>query len=348
MKRFVLLFLSAAVLDCFAHDKIVYIIPHSDNAIANKKYATGLRNALKKLGYNLKVCSGREYLHDAHRIVCYHHLPDLAMMLNLMRYPKEKLILFLREPPTLFPLIYTYEFCKMFGAIYSWHDGLVAQKNYRKFFYSHPLKSVSNRPTLENKKFCTMFATNKNFNSTLQLYGQRRTIVQYFEHNAPDDFDLYGKGWHDLRVAKGYRTNKIEILKQYKFCICYENSRKLPGYITEKIFDAFVAGVVPIYWGDQSTKKVIPQECFIDREKFSSDHALYVFLKKMTKATYNKYVKAIENYLKSDLALLFSQIYFTDIFLRAIKPFYPRDKVFTKEEQQVLARCYAVRSQLEL
>lgn len=331
----------------YAREKIVYIIPYSDKGIGNKNFGHG-RKQLKKLGYTLKVTSGREYMHDAECIVCYHHNPDLGMMLNLARYPKQKLILFLWEPPTFFPLIYSQEFCTMFGAIYSWHDGLVAQKNYRKFFHPQSLTLISGRPSFENKKFCVMFATNKFYNAKQQLYSQRRAIVEYFEHNAPEDFDVFGKNWSNLRVARGYRQNKLETLKQYKFCICYENSRNLPGYITEKIFDAFTAGVVPIYWGDQSIKKVIPSECFIDRAKFSSDHALYVFLKKMPKSTYIKYCKAIENYLKSDAALLFSRIYFVDIFLRAIKPFYPRELVFSKEEQQLLARCYRARAQLEL
>ena len=50
----------------------------------------------------------------------------------------------------------------------------------------------------------------------------------------------------------GYNVkNKIEWLKSYKFNLCFENSSQ-PGYLTEKLFDAFMSGCVPIYWGDTS------------------------------------------------------------------------------------------------
>ena len=51
----------------------------------------------------------------------------------------------------------------------------------------------------------------------------------------------------------GNIDDKIEWLKSYKFNICFENGSH-PGYLTEKLFDAFLAGCVPIYWGDTSLK----------------------------------------------------------------------------------------------
>jgi len=43
--------------------------------------------------------------------------------------------------------------------------------------------------------------------------------------------------------------HKKPIMEQYKFSIYHENARNIPGYITEKIFDSFFAGCVPVYWG---------------------------------------------------------------------------------------------------
>ena len=50
-----------------------------------------------------------------------------------------------------------------------------------------------------------------------------------------------------------FQKSKIEWLKQYKFNMCFENSSS-PGYLTEKLFDAFEAGCIPIYWGDTSLR----------------------------------------------------------------------------------------------
>ena len=38
-------------------------------------------------------------------------------------------------------------------------------------------------------------------------------------------------------------------LRDYKFTVAFENS-SAPGYVTEKAVDAYVAGSIPLYWGD--------------------------------------------------------------------------------------------------
>lgn len=52
------------------------------------------------------------------------------------------------------------------------------------------------------------------------------------------------------------------LLAQYKFMITFENN-SLAWYNTEKIFNAFQAGIVPIYWGDPLISMVYNPECFI-------------------------------------------------------------------------------------
>ena len=92
-------------------------------------------------------------------------------------------------------------------------------------------------------------------------------MIRFFE-DKPVEFDLYGRNW-EKRKFKNWRgrvEDKLEILKHYKFCICYENMRDVKGYITEKIFDSFAAGCVPVIGGDNVTK-FIPEGCFIDSEK---------------------------------------------------------------------------------
>jgi hypothetical protein len=42
---------------------------------------------------------------------------------------------------------------------------------------------------------------------------------------------------------------KREFCRNYAFCICPENTFA-PGYTTEKLMDALLAGCIPIYWGD--------------------------------------------------------------------------------------------------
>jgi hypothetical protein len=58
--------------------------------------------------------------------------------------------------------------------------------------------------------------------------------------------------WPASLPANHYLRGKIEYLKGYRFNICPENSRSsgAGGWNTEKLMQAHIAGVVPIYWGD--------------------------------------------------------------------------------------------------
>src|SRR5207244_2755686 len=111
---------------------------------------------------------------------------------------------------------------------------------------------------------------------------------------------------------------KWPVQKNYKFCFCYENMGEQEGYITEKIFDSFTAGCVPIYLGATNITSYIPKECFIDRRDFASESDLYDFLKSIDRGTYNGYLKAIRSFLESQPAQSFSIEQFVNYVLGGI------------------------------
>ena len=73
---------------------------------------------------------------------------------------------------------------------------------------------------------------------------------------AYKNVDFRGKWKNNIGTSV---NDKIEWLKSYKFNICFENS-SYPGYLTEKLFDAFMGGCVPIYW-EMSLRCGIDKEC---------------------------------------------------------------------------------------
>ena len=158
-----------------------------------------------------------------------------------------------------------------------------------------------------NKKLCTIIVANKNSNHKNELYSERQKIINFFEKTDSKDFDFYGFGWDQSKFKnyKGSIKSKVDCLKNYKFCICYENL-SMNGYVTEKIFDVFKAGCIPIYLGAPNIEKYIPKECFIDRKDFKTDQDLYDFIKKISKEEYQKYIENIKKYLSSEKAQLFS------------------------------------------
>ena len=62
---------------------------------------------------------------------------------------------------------------------------------------------------------------------------------------------------------------KTDYLKQYKFTIAFENESAL-NYVTEKIFHAFVAGSIPIYWGNPNVANLFNPRSFINCHDFDS------------------------------------------------------------------------------
>ena len=72
-------------------------------------------------------------------------------------------------------------------------------------------------------------------------------------------------------------SNKLDILKDYRFNICFENSIS-NGYITEKLLQAKIAGCIPIYYGDDSVKFDFNEKCFIDSRKFNDNKELTKYI----------------------------------------------------------------------
>ena len=60
----------------------------------------------------------------------------------------------------------------------------------------------------------------------------------------------------------GSVDDKLGFLKDYKFSICFENS-KTAGYISEKLSDAFEAGTIPIYYGDDTVLELLNNRSYI-------------------------------------------------------------------------------------
>ncbi|MFI5334248.1 MAG: glycosyltransferase family 10 domain-containing protein [Chlamydiales bacterium] len=241
--------------------------------------------------------------------------------LNLSRMPKEKLILFMWEPPTVQKHLYTKKVQEQFAKVYTWDDDLVDNVRVFKFFYPvlHPM--IDNRPAFEEKKLCTLINSNRHSKHPQELYSARKQVIDFFEEKKSGDFEFYGWGWEKEKFStyRGSPQDKIDAMKSYRFCICYENIEGKKGYITEKIFDAFSAGCVPVYWGASNVEQYIPSNCYIDRRKFKDHEELYAYLKNMKKAEYEQYIVNISTWLSSKQAALFSQENFVKIFAEAVR-----------------------------
>lgn len=239
--------------------------------------------------------------------------------LDFSRVPKERLVLFMWEPPTVQAEVYDPKVQECFGKIFTWDDSRVDNRKFFKFYYPCMNPRIAELVPFEEKKFCTLIASRLASPHPKQLYGEREKAIRFFE-DKPGEFDLYGRYWEKRRYKnwKGAVPGKIEVLKNYKFSICYENTRDMKGYITEKIFDCFTAGCVPVYWGAEDVAEMIPEGCFIDRRKFADYESLYRFLKGMSAEEYQRYLDCAAEFLKSEKARRFTAEYFVETFIQAM------------------------------
>lgn len=62
---------------------------------------------------------------------------------------------------------------------------------------------------------------------------------------------------------------KLEFLNNYRFNICFENGSQ-PGYVTEKILNAFQTKTMPIYWGSPTVGRDFNTNAFINVHNFAT------------------------------------------------------------------------------
>ena len=294
-----------------------------------------LKSEFKRYGYDLSTNDINTI--EKSDIVLYFDTPAILPEKEYV----EKSYLILVESALIRPDNYNKNNHRFFNKIFTWHDDLVDNKKYFKLNFSHLFPKNINKNLAKKEKLCMLISGNKNspFKDERELYSKRKEAIRWFERNYIDDFDLYGVGWdryqfNGIKVVralnkvpflgkvyayitnqnypsyKGKIDNKKEIMGKYKFSICYENARDIPGYITEKIFDSFFAGCVPVYWGANNITDYIPKECFIDKRDFDNYEELYRFLKRINDEDYMDYLKNIENYLDSKESNQFTGKYF--------------------------------------
>ena len=233
----------------------------------------------------------------------------------------------------------SHDYCRRFAKVFAWDARLYDMPNVVKILIPTQI-SHDRFPGYEERDiFSCLINANKAFREALpsDLYLERINTIHWYESNDPAKFELYGMGWAKPAPAFGYwgkirrtlirlRTRlfgykpfpsyrgevnaKGEVLRRSKFSYCYENTRDLSNYITEKIFDSFRYGCVPVYWGADNVLEYIPADCFIDRRAFKDTAAVHQFLLNISPEDYAKYQSNIARFLDSDAARMFSTEYF--------------------------------------
>lgn len=253
------------------------------------------------------------------KAVVFHNYHPFFSKAKINQLPRGNRILVMWEPPSVLLEMYSDEILSLFDKVYTWNDDLVDGKKFFKMNYNVLQPMQENLPSFEERKLLCMVASNLKFNDfEEELYSTRRALARFFEEYPEGIFDLYGRRWEGFRHAKGTIPSKHETIKEYKFNICFENTKQ-PGYITEKIFDCFATGTVPIYYGATNVDQYIPKGCFIDYRQFKNEKEMLEYIQKISKEEYEEYVENMRLYLNSEEAQQFSQETFAKTLIDAIE-----------------------------
>lgn len=258
------------------------------------------------------------------------------------------LCLLLAENPANRPDNYWTAGHAAFDKVFTWHSDLVDGEKYIRCFPANRVPRPFDISPEGKHGLCTTIASQKYNPHPAELYSERISAIRWFEKNHPTDFDLYGTLWDrrwftgglsrlNLILSKVYQTlpaagkcsrfpswrgsvtRKHDVLRQYRFSICYENA-VFPGYITEKLFDCWFAGCIPVYLGAPDISTFIPEGTYIDKRKFHDYEQLYRYLKNMSSEEYMNYLVAINSFINSEAIRPFSAEGFADLMISHLIP----------------------------
>jgi hypothetical protein len=329
--------LSLSILCIFAltpSEKTIKVIPYSSQKLTAPPFSnTKLSNEIKAQGTHFEWGSLKDLpkkrklfkrlLFNIQNLktekIIFNNLERPFSKAKLRKINKDKMILVSWEPPSVFDYQYSKEVLDLFGTVLTWHDDMVDGKKFVKIHYPVKRDLMPNLPSFQERKFLCMINANKKFNDfEKELYTLRRNLVSFCEDKPLGTLDIYGSGWGFSKNSKGWVDDKLETLKEYKFIFCVENAH-VPGYVTEKLFDSFAAGAIPIYLGATNIEEYIPSNCYIDFSQFSDFEAMLSFLQKVTEEEYEAYLQNIQTFLKSPESEKFTYEAYEKVLLNVLK-----------------------------
>ncbi|MBI3853731.1 MAG: hypothetical protein HY298_26095 [Verrucomicrobia bacterium] len=268
---------------------------------------------------------------------------------TLVRRRHPELHLILIEPPIIRPDNYDSRKHRPFKTVLTWKQDLCADdpQKYRLYHIPNRVRSgnFSTVPFLK-RKLVTMINSFMVSVRPNELYSERVRAIRWFEAHAPKDFDLIGTEWDkplftgrlatlNLGIRFAYRRvswlNRLKThrfpshigpnrrpkhltLHDYRFCIAYENSVET-DYLSEKMFDCFFSGCVPIYLGAPNVLDSVPKDTFIDKRNFATYDELYRFISGLSENEHNSYLAAIDSFLKGPALRPFTVEGFAEMFI---------------------------------
>eukprot|EP01116_Phalansterium_solitarium_P024439 TRINITY_DN8965_c0_g1_i1.p1 TRINITY_DN8965_c0_g1~~TRINITY_DN8965_c0_g1_i1.p1 ORF type:complete len:669 (-),score=258.69 TRINITY_DN8965_c0_g1_i1:189-2195(-) len=193
-------------------------------------------------------------------------------------------IWFAYEQEVYFPMMREQEYMKRFDYRMTYHHESLTQIS-----FTCPWGQINTfldpPPKKSKDKVVVFMASNCNTGGATERTEYVKELMKYVK------VDSYGHCLHNTDMKDYQRKNgrrshgdkiieKIGIMKEYKFMLAFENTNRVPDYVTEKMTNAIQAGTVPVYWGNPTTidKWTIGNKSIIKTHDFASPKELGEYL----------------------------------------------------------------------
>jgi glycosyltransferase involved in cell wall biosynthesis len=241
-------------------------------------------NILDKMDEYCLISGYQKYIPSGSKVI-FHICNIQELPLHLLERKDIIKILYTIESPNIRHQIqWMKEFLEKFDIVITYWKPLLELSNvlYFPFIY---------RLDYENQNDMKLLQTNKGVNKSVCIILEKRDFRDEYEINsikmrAQDylryeyaknikEIDCYGDTWKPHNNVINYKLTKnrfldqektIDIMVNYTFTLIIENCNG-ENYVSEKIYDAFVVGSIPLYYGNNSELIDIPKDMYIDLKK---------------------------------------------------------------------------------
>lgn len=126
------------------------------------------------------------------------------------------------------------------------------------------------------KSFCSYIVSRSS--------GTQRSVRSEF-YKALSEYKRIDSGGKEFHNKDMRNNDDLAFMGSHKFAICFENTKE-EEYVTEKLFNAFISGAVPIYWGSESAFKYFNKDAvvYVDESNFEEAIERIKFLDKNDEA----------------------------------------------------------------
>jgi len=244
-------------------------------------------NRLMAQGFNVTLNPD-----SAEYFVCVDHSPSDLRSARRVGITRERSVLIRNEPTVVSPENRDSVVRKEYALIIDMGRPSSISRNTMPWPQQWPSAATERIDFSPRKNRVVLINANKVSFLPGELYSLRRACLAKF-----DSIDLFGQGWNmsfgekqkhylsNLLIAlksgqlprfsggryffrnyenwKGAPVDKREIAKSYKFALVIENSKE---FITEKLFDAFFSGCIPVYVGPNLDEFEIPNTLYVQAQ----------------------------------------------------------------------------------